>query len=76
MHSLLEEFENASTNIEYRKEFLYVEGVLSGYTIYYGKLPLFFVSITVKEGSLLSKTILRVSDNKVLVLKNSLGEML
>jgi len=71
LNYIKKEFEEASTNTDFRKEFLYSNGVLSGYVIYSDKLevPLFFVSLLFEGGSLHSKTILRISDNAIVTLR-------
>ena len=61
-----------STNPQFYKEFSYSGGVLGGYTVYSDiskSTPIFIVSFTIVDGILNSKTVLRVSDNRTLIVQ-------
>ena len=61
-----------STNPQFYKEFSYTGGVLGGYTVYSDiskSTPIFIVSFTMDAGILTSKTVLRVSDNRTLIVQ-------
>lgn len=61
-----------STNPQFYKEFSYSGGVLAGYTVYSDiskSTPIFIVSFTIVGGVLTSKTVLRVSDNRTLIVQ-------
>lgn len=61
-----------STNPQFYKEFSYTGGVLGGYTVYSDiskSTPIFIVSFTMDAGILTSKTVLRVSDNRILIVQ-------
>ena len=61
-----------STNPQFYKEFSYTDGVLGGYTVYSDiskSTPIFIVSFAIVGGVLTSKTVLRVSDNRTLIVQ-------
>ena len=61
-----------STNPQFYKEFSYTDGVLGGYTVYSDiskSTPIFIVSFAIVDGVLTSKTVLRVSDNRTLIVQ-------